>query len=156
MPPTNQQDSTPDGFTRNPDLDSFEAVMQAMDAELHAKRGGKTKAAPAPVPRSTPPSSKAKGKGKATFVPATPIIPEQDDGDEANDANVEEAMDAEIRAALVAESDSEDDDQPEPSMDYNLIKNFLESFKSQGGLSGPVSNLVGRLEGGSGLPRDES
>ena len=37
----------------------------------------------------------------------------------------------------------------------NLIKDFLESFKSQGGLSGPVGNLAGRLQPGWQIPRDE-
>jgi len=128
-------------------LDSFEAVMQAMDAELHAKRNAK--------PTATPfsPKPKDKGKGKATFVPTDPVIPER--GEDDVDHNLEETMDAELRAALETGSDSEDD-KLVPSIDYNLIKNFLESFKSQGGLSGPVSNLAGRLEGGWGLPRDES
>jgi hypothetical protein len=41
-------------------------------------------------------------------------------------------------------------------IDYNLIRNFLESFKSQAGLSGPVSNLAGRLQPDYKLPRDLS
>jgi hypothetical protein len=123
--------------------------MQAMDAELQAKRNAK--------PTATGPFSpqpKDKGKGKATFTPSDPVIPER--GEDDLDDNLEETMDAELRAALETGSDSEEDEKPVPSIDYNLIKNFLESFKSQGGLSGPVSNLAGRLEGGWGLPRDES
>ena len=123
--------------------------MQAMDAELQAKRDAK-QTATAPMP----PKPKDKGKGKAVFVPTDPVIPER--GEDNMDDNSEEAMEAELRAALETGSDSEDDDKPVPDIDYNLIKNFLESFKSQGGLSGPVSNLAGRLEGGWGLPRDES
>ncbi|KAG6870509.1 AP-3 complex subunit sigma-2, partial [Termitomyces sp. T32_za158] len=51
-------------------------------------------------------------------------------------------MEAELRSTL--ERDDEDDDEEPP--DYNLIKNFLESFKSQGGLSGPVGNLAGNKD----------
>ena len=53
------------------------------------------------------------------------------------------------------EDEDEDSDETE-KLDYNLIKNFLESFKSQGGLSGPVGNLMGRLQPDWKLPRDES
>ncbi len=38
-------------------------------------------------------------------------------------------------------------------MDYNLVKNLLESFKSQGGAPGPGGNLMGLM--GMRLPRDE-
>ena len=55
-------------------------------------------------------------------------------------------MDAELRG-LMREGDDDDDEPMDSSMDYNLIKNFLESFKSQGGLAGPVSNLAGRQIG---------
>ncbi|KAK7931919.1 s.t1.c1 [Apiospora marii] len=53
-----------------------------------------------------------------------------------------------------------DDDEPEESdeeeevdIDYNLAKNLLESFKSQGGTAGPVGNMLGMF--GMQLPRDE-
>ena len=41
----------------------------------------------------------------------------------------------------------------EVDLDYNLAKNLLESFKSQGGMSGPVGNMLGMM--GMSLPRDE-
>ncbi|KAK0233331.1 SGT1 protein-domain-containing protein [Armillaria fumosa] len=110
----------------NPNLDSFEAVMKAMDAELARSRGGIAT------------SQSDKGKAKATS--------------ENEDDDIEAAMEAELKAAL----EGRDDDDEEEPMDYNLIKNFLESFKSQAGLSGPVSNLAGRLQPGWTLPRDES
>ncbi|RFU73120.1 sgt1 [Trichoderma arundinaceum] len=47
-------------------------------------------------------------------------------------------------------SDKEDD---EVDIDYNLAKNLLESFKSQGGMAGPAGNLMGLM--GFQLPRDE-
>ncbi|VDB85844.1 unnamed protein product [Peniophora sp. CBMAI 1063] len=96
------------------------------------------------------------------------------DEDEEMDIDIEAAMDRELRAALASSTnnpdDSADDDgdydgevdedglplNMEGGLDYNLIKNFLESFKSQGGLAGPVSSLAGRLQPGWGLPRDEA
>lgn len=47
--------------------------------------------------------------------------------------------------------ESETDDGVE--IDYNLMKNLLESFKSQGGAPGPGGNLIGLM--GMRLPRDE-
>jgi hypothetical protein len=87
-------------------------------------------------------SSSLKGKEKAKEDNAMAV--------DENDIGIEAAMDAELEEALQdAESDSEE------AMDYNMIKNFLESYKSQGGLSGPVSNLAGRLQPGMKLPRDD-
>ena len=118
----------------NPELDSFEAVMKALDAELSREKSKKP---------STQ-SSSLKGKGKAREDSNAMAV-------DANDIDIEAAMDAELKEALQeAESDSE-----EP-MDYTMIKNFLESYKSQAGLSGPVSNLAGRLQPGTKLPRDDA
>ncbi|EJD04342.1 uncharacterized protein FOMMEDRAFT_155474 [Fomitiporia mediterranea MF3/22] len=64
----------------------------------------------------------------------------------------EAAMDTEVRAALERDSGDLGDEEP---MDYRTFRNFLESFKSQAGLAGPVSSLVGRLEPWW-LPREES
>ena len=117
----------------NPELDSFEAVMKALDAELLQQKSMKPSAK----------SSSLKGKGKAKEDFNAMAVDE-------NDVDIEAAMDAELKEALQdAESDSE-----EP-MDYNMIKNFLESYKSQAGLSGPVSNLAGMLQPGMKLPRDD-
>ncbi|OCH96667.1 SGT1-domain-containing protein [Obba rivulosa] len=120
----------------NPNLDSFEAVMQAMDAELAYSRTGK---------RGAQPTDADKGKGRADAD--APLA----------DIDIEAAMDAELRAALEREQTGDDEDEDgDTETDYNLIKNFLESFKSQAGLSGPVGNLAGRLQPGWTLPRDES
>lgn len=110
--------------------------MQAMDAELARTH----------KPKQPTKSTKAdKGKGKAKALSTE------------DDADIEAAMDAELKSILErGGADDADDDQEEEPMDYNLIKNFLESFKSQGGLSGPVSNLAGRLQPGWQLPRDEA
>ncbi|KAF8078293.1 SGT1 protein-domain-containing protein [Lyophyllum atratum] len=115
----------------NPNLDSFEAVMRAMDEELARTRPASKKPAA--------PADNGKGKAKATV--------------EDEDEDIESAMDAELKGALAREGDEDEDEEPP---DYNLIKNFLESFKSQAGLSGPVSNLAGMLQPGWQIPRDES
>ncbi|VDB89962.1 unnamed protein product [Peniophora sp. CBMAI 1063] len=96
------------------------------------------------------------------------------DQDEEMDLDIEAAMDRELRAALASSSNNPDDSAAddndydgvvdedglplhmEGGLDYNLIKNFLESFKSQGGLTGPLSSLAGRLQPGWGLPRDDA
>ncbi|KAJ6604288.1 SGT1 protein-domain-containing protein [Mycena vulgaris] len=126
----------------NPNLDSFEAVMLAMDEELARTRSGKSKSKPAPA-KAPAPQKPDKGKGKASSI----VEEEEED--------IDSAMDTELKAALEREDDGDEDEGEEP-MDYNLIKNFLESFKSQGGLSGPVSTLAGRLQPGWQLPRDSS
>ncbi|KAJ7169523.1 SGT1 protein-domain-containing protein [Mycena filopes] len=116
VPDTSSQGRVPEPGPRpnvNPNLDSFEAVMIAMDAELARSR----------------PTKSAKASAKANPGPQKPDKGKEDDGDE---------------------------DEGEEPMDYNLIKNFLESFKSQAGLSGPVSTLAGRLQPDWQLPRDSS
>jgi hypothetical protein len=136
---------------RNPDLDSFEAVMEAMEIELQKSRQSRKDAKTTPQSTKTrsATSREQKGKGKAVEVDG---VEDEDDLDD------DKAIDAELRAALRRGNDDEDNDGEveEAGMDYNLIKNFLESFRSQGGLSGPVGNLAGRLEPGWKLPRDEA
>jgi len=123
----------------NPNLDSFEAVMRAMDEELVRLRSQNLSTSS----RNTSLSDNGKGKARAQGV--------------EEDADIETAMDAELKAVLEQDNEDDDDDvDAEGNTDYNLIKNFLESFKSQAGLSGPVSNLAGRLQPGWGLPRDDS
>lgn len=118
----------------NPNLDTFEAVMEAMEAEL-----GRSKPSKVPAAQTT----KDKGKAKATE-------PELD-----AEGDIEAAMDAELQGLMNGDDGDDDDIGSAGHMDYNLIKNFLESFKSQNGLAGPVGNLVGRLQPGWTLPRDE-
>jgi hypothetical protein len=106
---------------------------------------------------------KKKGKGKAPTLPIvdpeTPDKSELMDEDGEEDLDIEAQMEAELKAMLqhgggdMEELDSGEEEVP---MDYNLIKNFLESFKSQAGLSGPVGNLAGRLQPGWTFPRDDS
>lgn len=122
----------------DPDLNSFEAVMKAMDAELSRAKRDKQAATTTVSPVMLPAETNPQGKGKQ----------KADEGDD-----IGTAMDAELRATLQDSSGDEDQDK-ETSIDYTLMKNFLESFKSQQGLPGPVGNLIGRM--GWQLPRDES
>ncbi|KAF9474292.1 SGT1-domain-containing protein [Pholiota conissans] len=128
----------------NPDLDSFEAVMRALDEALTRKSSNKARAQKSAPQKATiaPPLTRI-GKGKET-TKAT-IEDEVEDGD----FDIEAAMAAELKGAL------EDDWEGDEPLDYNMIKNFLESYKSQQGLSGPVSNLAGRLQPEFKLPRDD-
>lgn len=125
-----------------PNLDSFEELMRAMDAELARSRQGRTST----QPRQPPPSAD-KGKGKATVE----TIEEEDDS-----GDIEAAMEAELKDLLEQNADEDEGIEGGMGTDYNLIKNFLESFKSQAGLSGPVGNLAGRLQPDWTLPRDAS
>ncbi len=108
--------------------------MKAMDVELARSQNSNVSTQPKPV------ADKGKGKAKATTLE-----------DVYEDEDIEAAMEAELKATLDGR-----DEEDEAPMDYNLIKNFLESFKGQGGLSGPVGNLAGRLQPGWTLPRDEA
>jgi hypothetical protein len=145
--PKPEKKSNPGGRPgANPSLDSFDAVMAAMDTELarqkaatsspRAKAGGTATG-------SAPADAKGKAKAKVSFA----------DADE-DELDIEAAMDAELRGVL-AHGDA-DSDEEAGGADYALIKNFLESFKSQAGLAGPVGNLAGRLQAGWTMPRDEA
>ncbi|KAG8759493.1 hypothetical protein FRC14_005781 [Serendipita sp. 396] len=158
----------------NPDLDSFEAVMDAMEKELE-----RLKSTPNQRPTSnaytnqSKPSGKSssskvtfldeKGKGKQDIKGKGRTIgtkEEENEGDgDAEMIDMQREMDVELRSKLkreleVVSSEEEDSDEEMP-MDYTLIKNFLESFKAQQGLAGPVSGLASRLQGSDwALPRD--
>ncbi len=131
----------PSQASSNPNLDSFEAVMKALDDVLH-QNAAKSSSGKAPKANVKPSTNDDKSTKKVSIEDKMAM---EDD----SDADVEKAMDAELKRLL----DSDDLHSDEP-LDYNLIKNFLESFKSQGGLSGPVSNLAGRLAPDLKFPRD--
>lgn len=63
------------------------------------------------------------------------------------------AMDDKGKGIQYDDEPEESDDEEEVDIDYNLAKNLLESFKSQGGTAGPVGNMLGMF--GMQLPRDE-
>jgi hypothetical protein len=127
--------------------------MRAMDAELSRLKGG-AGAQPKTAVTLEKPITSSDAKGKAKAEPA-------DDDESTEEMDLETAMDVELRNALLRDLNGEDDGsdldfQEGEGMDYTLIKNFLESFKSQAGLPGPVGNLAGRLQPGWTLPRDDS
>ena len=128
----------------NPDLNSFEAVMNALDDVVSHKKQTANSSSKTSQSTAKPSTKNDKGKRKVT-------IEEEMAMEEDSDFDVETAMEAELQQLL-----DRDDLHSEEPLDYNLIKNFLESFKSQGGLSGPVSNLAGRLAPDLKFPRDST
>jgi hypothetical protein len=50
--------------------------------------------------------------------------------------------------------DMEEDEDAPVDIELNLVKNMLESFKSQEGLPGPIGNIMNRM--GIVMPRDEA
>lgn len=140
------------GGSMNMDLDSFDKVMEAMDAELARAKG------PAPPPPSAIKKTTEKKNGpnksqaKVKFS-SLPDLPTDADLDDLDDDDLE-AMDRELRAALknAGVDDLSDEEIPEAEQldddgkrEYQMMKDFLESYKSQGGQSGVVGNLFGRL-----------
>jgi hypothetical protein len=53
-----------------------------------------------------------------------------------------------------AENEFEEDEDAPVDIELNLVKNMLESFKSQEGLPGPIGTIMNRM--GVVIPRDES
>lgn len=144
-------------------LDSFDKVMEAMDAEL-AKAKAKSKSAKRPKgpdasesalkdKASTPSISSSAPTDKSQPLPKLPTEQDLDDLDEDD----LEAMDRELKAALKSAGIDSDDEEEgggieevgqlddEGKREYRMMKDFLESYKSQGGGSGVVGNLFGRL-----------
>ncbi|WWC66704.1 uncharacterized protein I206_100608 [Kwoniella pini CBS 10737] len=140
----------------NPSLTSFESVMKAMDQEL-----SKNKPAP-PKPKFNP-KVKTKSKTKLKTQNGTttsdnnslPPLPTEEDL-EAMDEDDLIAMDRELKAALknAGISDDESDEEmnegvkelgEDDKREYEMMKHFLESYRSQSGQSGVVGNLFGRL-----------
>ncbi|KAJ3822271.1 SGT1 protein-domain-containing protein [Lentinula raphanica] len=155
LPTTEQSPShqKPDGTPAsgpNPNLDSFEAVMKAMEDELHRSRSflSSKSASKTTSHAQAGEKGKAKDKGKGKAVSFA-----QDSSDD-EDIDIEAAMEAELKAALESGDDVDEDGLGTADIDYNLIKNFLESLKSQAGASGPVSNLAGRLQPGWQIPKN--
>lgn len=107
------------------DDDDVEASMAAMDAEL------------ASLLKSAQ-SFSGKGMGKTS---------DRTSGEDDDAMDVEQDEFERVLRGDGGGGDAGDVD------DLNLVKNFLESFQSQGGFAGPVGNLVGRM--GFQLPRDE-
>ncbi|WVW81965.1 hypothetical protein I302_103968 [Kwoniella bestiolae CBS 10118] len=133
-------------------LSSFDEVMRAMDQEL-----SKNKPTPSKKPKSqTKPAPSIKPRSKSSSSNPLPPLPT-----EADLENMEEddllAMDCELKAALknagISDDEDEDDEMKEglgqlgedDKAEYEMMKHFLESYRSQSGGSGVVGNLFGRL-----------
>lgn len=130
-----------------------------MDEELAKVRSTSSqgdKAAPKAPTSGTSSSSPVKPKPSSSELNPNPFSTratiESDSDGEQDDGSDDEAgaMDAEL-ASLFAAVSGQDPNAGEP-VDLNLVKNFLESFQSQGGFGGPAGNLAGRL--GFPLPKD--
>lgn len=109
--------------------------MEQMDAELQ-----KSKKAAGPQRRGGP----VQGTG-----PDLGVDSGSDDDEDGED--FEAAMDAELAELLRKGGADAGGANGEGSMDYGLVANFLESFKAQAGMAGPVGNLAGLM--GVDLPR---
>ncbi|WVQ76264.1 hypothetical protein IAR50_005929 [Cryptococcus sp. DSM 104548] len=152
-----EPEMAPEPEQPNASLDSFDSVMRAMDEALAQSRP--SAAAPAATPKAAPKKAAEKPKSKASSANPLPPAPQGDNID-FDDFDEDEllAMDRELRSVLVgagvdpdALSDDEDDPEEVAMLDgegrkeYEMMKNFLESWRSQGGESGAVGNLFGRL-----------
>ena len=102
--------------------------MAAMDLELQRAQSMK---------------ESRKGKARELEPVSNKSLPDLSSSDEDASDDIETRMEAELQHALKQDIDSEE--TMEPSEEYHLIKNFLQSYTAQDGLSGPVSNMVGRL-----------
>ena len=82
---------------------------------------------------------------------ALPVPPSRSQGNNKTWQTKPTAEEGTSSSSKLPVYESEIDDDVE--IDYNLAKNLLESFKSQGGAAGPGGNLIGLM--GMRLPRDE-
>ncbi|KAJ8296593.1 Protein ecdysoneless [Rhodotorula toruloides] len=132
---------------RNPILTDFDSLMDRMEAELAQAKSSKPQ--PTSSANTSPSSAEPKKKNAARQSdPNRIVVDSLSDSEEDDDGEPDlSAMDAELQHLL-----KDLQGQGEGGMDYNLVKNFLDSFQSQGGFAGPAGNLAGRL--GFQLPRD--
>ncbi|KAL2889076.1 Protein ecdysoneless -like protein [Ceratocystis lukuohia] len=145
--PTQVQAFTPDTkaksssskSTKDRDMEEALELMHQMEAELKG-HGALT--------LDEPTSSGPPKIGTKSSVPKG--APTDTASSAASASRPNAAIENDNRRAEL-ESDGQDDE--ELDIDFNLARNLLESFKSQGGMSGPTGNLLGLM--GLQLPRDE-
>ncbi|WVQ80382.1 hypothetical protein IAT38_002487 [Cryptococcus sp. DSM 104549] len=153
----------------NASLDSFDTVMRAMDDALSRPGGSGSAPHPTPAASSKPapakPPTTAPAPRPSTKKPSSSnALPSETTLDDFSEDDLL-AMDRELREVLKgagvdpdAFDDEDEDGEPEEAgelegeqrREYEMMRDFLESYKSQGGGSGVVGNLFGRL-GGAGL-----
>lgn len=127
IPPSTHTPSRATQADRNPNLATFDALMERMDSELQKqkqRRGG-------PLPSMGPDLGVDSGS-------------EDDDDEGGDEGDYEAAMDAEL-SELLKKGGANLGGEGEGTMDYGLVANFLESFKAQAGMAGPVGNLAGLM-----------
>ncbi|KAK4051282.1 hypothetical protein OIO90_004763 [Microbotryomycetes sp. JL221] len=161
----NEKIPTKSTLPRNPNLSSFDTLMEQMDQELAKVR----------MARSKTNTSSSKSPMTKPSLSTSGVTIEDDDNSDIEDAGDQETlaaleeMDQELasllksarRAGMDVDNQDDDDEDDDDNMDtedlsstdLNLVKNFLSSFQSQGGFAGPAGNLVGRM--GFQLPKDE-
>lgn len=151
---------------RNPNLTDFDALMEQMESELARAKGGRAGPAPAPAPSGAGadgedddddgPAPTGKYASRQSRNPHSEriVVDSLSDSDDDDGEGDMAAMDAELASLLqgVAGAAGAGAGGTDTAMDYNLVKNFLDSFQSQGGFAGPAGTLAGRL--GFPLPRD--
>lgn len=155
---------------RNPNLDSFDKVMDAMEAEL-----GRAKKPIVDAKLSKGQKKKAKAKAKKTGtdhsagtsgkLSGLANLPSEEDLEDMPEDELA-AMDRELRAALKSAGIDDEDSDADSDMDaetkdalnqlgdgekqeFRMMKELLGSYKAQGGGSGVVGNLFGRLSEGN-------
>ncbi|GAA5978983.1 hypothetical protein JCM10908_002758 [Rhodotorula pacifica] len=144
---------------RNPNLTDFDSLMEQMEKELaQARKASSSSRAPPSAATSAPVttgSTAPSGSSRQSRDPNRIVVDSLSDSEDDDDTNGPDphgddlsAMDAELSQLLKGLTGGGE----EGPMDYNLVKNFLDSFQSQGGFAGPAGNLAGRL--GFPLPRD--
>lgn len=125
--------------------------MRAMDEALARSRSEPSTS----QPRQSKSFNKLNKKSTSSANPLPPISQTDDVDLDAFSEDDIAAMDRELRSVLkgagIDPDDSDDDIEEVGELDldqkreYEMMRNFLESFKSQGGESGVVGNLFGRL-----------
>ncbi|KAK6905382.1 hypothetical protein I203_106209 [Kwoniella mangroviensis CBS 8507] len=148
----------------NSSLSSFDEVMKAMDEELSKnkpqlstnKEKLKSKSKSKSKSSSQASLNKSQNPKPSSSNPLPPLPTEEDLENMEEDDLL--AMDRELKAALKTAGISDDEDEDDEEMredlgqlgeddkrEYEMMKHFLESYRSQSGSSGVVGNLFGRL-----------
>lgn len=110
-----------------------------------------------PTQEATSSEQQQQQSKQANDAPSTTQSPEQPDEQEKDLTRMMQEMDLEVGShekigASFARHDDEDENAP-VDVSLNLVKNVLESYKSQQGLPGPAGNILGQF--GIVLPADE-
>ncbi|WAQ86531.1 hypothetical protein PtA15_7A257 [Puccinia triticina] len=139
MSSSDDEDQMTEDKKGNVDLDTFDKLMNRMDEELRKKRGKRMGEKGGPIPAD--PLGPDLGGGSRSGM--KDLSDDSDDSDVEMD-DIDRAIHSEL-ADLMNQSGVQLDGQSHDQPNYSVISNFLESFKSQVGLPGPVGNMAGRI-----------